>query len=35
VRAVAFPGELFLPLPLIGLFLGITGSLIAMGRIKF
>jgi cell division transport system permease protein len=35
VRAVVFPGELFLPLPLIGLFLGITGSLIAMGRIKF
>jgi len=32
---VVFPGELFLPLPLIGLFLGITGSLIAMGRIKF
>jgi len=35
VRTVVFPGELFLPLPLIGLFLGITGSLIAMGRIKF
>ena len=35
VRTVVFPGELFLPLPLIGLFLGITGSFIAMGRIKF
>ena len=35
VRTVVFPGELFLPLPFIGLFLGITGSFIAMGRIKF
>ncbi|HUO76877.1 MAG TPA: permease-like cell division protein FtsX [Thermodesulfovibrionales bacterium] len=35
VRTVVFPAELFLPLPLIGLFLGITGSFIAMGRIKF
>lgn len=35
IRAVVFPAELFLSLPAAGLFLGITGSLIAMGRIKF
>ena len=35
IRAVVFPTELFLSLPVVGLFLGITGSLIAMGRIKF
>jgi cell division transport system permease protein len=35
VRAVVFPMEIFLSLPVAGLFLGITGSLIAMGRIKF
>lgn len=35
VRAVVFPTEIFLALPVVGLFLGITGSLIAMGRIKF
>jgi cell division transport system permease protein len=35
VKAIVFPAEMFLALPVIGLFLGITGSLIAMGRIKF
>ncbi len=35
VRAVVFPTDLFLSLPVVGLFLGITGSFIAMGRIRF
>lgn len=35
IRAVVFPSELFFSLPAAGLFLGITGSLIAMGRIRF
>lgn len=35
VRAAVFPKEIFLSLPGVGLFLGITGSLIAMGRIRF
>lgn len=35
VRSVVFPAGIFLSLPLVGLFLGITGSLIAMGRIRF
>jgi cell division transport system permease protein len=35
IRAVVFPAEFFLFLPVIGLFLGISGSLIAMGRIRF
>jgi cell division transport system permease protein len=35
VRTVVFPPEILLSLPVTGLFLGITGSLIAMGRIKF
>lgn len=35
IRAVVFPADLFLSLPAVGLFLGITGSLIAMGRIRF
>ena len=35
LRAVVFPAEIFLALPVVGLFLGITGSLIAMGRIRF
>jgi cell division transport system permease protein len=35
IRSVIFPSEFFLLLPVIGLFLGITGSLIAMGRIRF
>jgi cell division transport system permease protein len=35
IRAVVLPADLFLSLPVVGLFLGITGSLIAMGRIRF
>ncbi len=35
VRTVVFPSELFLPLPVVGLFLGVTGSLIAMGRMRY
>jgi len=35
VRTVVLPAEMLFSLPVIGLFLGITGSLIAMGRIKF
>jgi cell division transport system permease protein len=35
MRAAVFPAEVFLSLPMLGLFLGITGSLIAMGRIRF
>jgi cell division transport system permease protein len=35
IRSVVFPADLFLSLPAVGLFLGITGSLIAMGRIRF
>lgn len=35
MRAVVFPPEIFLSLPVIGLFLGVTGSLIALGRIRF
>lgn len=35
VRTVVFPPEILYALPVTGLFLGITGSLIAMGRIKF
>ncbi len=34
-RSIVFPAEFLLSLPLVGLFLGITGSLIAMGRIRF
>lgn len=35
IRAIVFPSEILISLPLVGLFLGITGSVIAMGRIKF
>lgn len=35
MRAVIFPAQLFWALPVVGLFLGITGSIIAMGRIRF
>lgn len=35
VRTIVFPMEILISLPVLGLFLGITGSLIAMGRIKF
>lgn len=32
---IAFPFEIFLSLPVAGLFLGISGSMIAIGRIRF
>jgi len=35
LRAVVFPTDLVLSMPAAGLVLGITGSLIAMGRIRF
>ncbi len=35
MKVVVFPAEMFFSLPVTGLFLGITGSFIAMGRIKF
>lgn len=34
-RAVLFPSEMFLALPLVGLLLGLTGSLIALGRLRY
>ncbi|MEJ2683037.1 MAG: permease-like cell division protein FtsX [Candidatus Sulfobium sp.] len=34
-RAVLFPADLFLPLPLVGLLLGLTGSAIALGRLRY
>ncbi len=35
IRSVIFPTQFFLLLPVVGLGLGITGSVIAMGRIRF
>ncbi len=34
-RSIILPAELLLSLPFLGLFLGVTGSLIALGRIRF
>lgn len=34
-KGVVFPFEMFIFLPLVGLFLGITGAIIAIGRIRF
>jgi len=34
-RAVLFPADMFLPLPLVGLLLGLTGSAIALGRLRY
>ncbi|GAB4414347.1 MAG: permease-like cell division protein FtsX [Thermodesulfovibrionales bacterium] len=34
-RSIAFPSEVYFSLPAAGLFLGITGALIAIGRIKY
>jgi len=34
-KAVLFPAGLFLVLPVIGLFLGITGAALALGRLRF
>lgn len=34
-RAVLFPANMFLPLPLIGLLLGLAGSAIALGRLRY
>jgi len=34
-KMILFPSDLFLPLPFIGMFLGITGAVIALGRLKY
>ena len=34
-RTMLFPADFFLSLPLIGMFLGISGAVIALGRLKF
>jgi len=35
IKVLVFPLDIFMFLPVVGLFLGVTGSLIAMGRIRF
>ncbi len=34
-KVIVFPSEMFIALPLIGLILGVSGSIIALGRIRF
>ena len=34
-KAILFPADLFMILPLVGMFLGISGAAIALGRLKF
>ncbi len=34
-KTVLFPADLFLPLPVMGMFLGITGAFIALGRLRY
>jgi cell division transport system permease protein len=34
-KMILFPWNLFLPLPFVGMFLGITGAVIALGRLKY
>jgi len=34
-KTVLFPADFFLPLPVIGMFLGITGAFIALGRLRY
>jgi hypothetical protein len=34
-NTVLFPSGIFLSLPLIGMFLGISGAAIALGRLKY
>ena len=34
-KAILFPANLFLPLPVIGMLLGITGAAIALGRLRY
>jgi cell division transport system permease protein len=34
-KAILFPANLFLPLPVIGMVLGITGATIALGRLRY
>lgn len=34
-KVIVFPSEIFIALPLIGLMLGVIGSIIALGRIRF
>ena len=34
-KAILFPAQLFLPLPVVGMLLGITGAAIALGRLRY
>lgn len=34
-NAVLFPKDIFISLPLIGIFLGVTGAMVALGRLKY
>jgi cell division transport system permease protein len=34
-KAILFPSDLFLPLPALGMLLGITGAIIALGRLRY
>ena len=34
-KTILFPADLFLPLPIIGMVLGITGAVIALGRLRY
>ena len=34
-KTILFPADLFLPLPVIGMVLGITGAVIALGRLRY
>lgn len=34
-KMILFPSDLFLPLPFIGMFLGMAGAIIALGRLKY
>jgi cell division transport system permease protein len=35
LKVILFPSDLFLPLPFIGMFLGITGAAVALGRLRY
>jgi hypothetical protein len=34
-KSILFPADLFMSLPVIGMFLGITGAAIALGRMRY
>jgi hypothetical protein len=34
-KAVLFPADLFLPLPVLGMLLGLAGAVIALGRLRY